>query len=194
MDGEPLSPVQVRAHVTLLVQAGADTTGTALGSTLRFLSTNPEKMTRAQQEIEAADAAGNLSTPVQYEEVRLHLPYFVACIKESIRLQPPATNLFARVTGKEGKKIEGYFIPPETEITSNAYVVQRDPSLYSPDPDSFRPERWLESTQKANEYDACSFVFGMGPRVCLGKDIAIMEMYKLLPEVRRTLKLYSHHV
>lgn len=189
MDDEPLSPVQKRAHVTLLVQAGADTTGTALGSTLRFLLTNPEKMSRARQEIEAADAAGKLSTPVRYEEVRLHLPYFVACIKESLRLEPPATNLFARVVGKEGKKIDGYFIPPGTEITSNAYVVQRDPTLYAPDPNSFRPERWLESTQKANEYDAYSFVFGMGPRVCLGKDIAFMELYKLLPEVSRTLKL-----
>ncbi|CZR58264.1 related to pisatin demethylase / cytochrome P450 monooxygenase [Phialocephala subalpina] len=185
IDGEPLSPVQKRAHVALLIQAGADTTGTALGSTLRFLSTNPEKMSRARQEIEAADIAGELSTPVQYEEVRVHLPYFVACIKESLRLEPPATNLFARVAGKEGKTIDGHFIPPGIEITSNAYVVQRDPTLYAPDPDSFRPERWLESTQKANEYDACSFVFGMGPRVCLGKDIAIMELYKLLPEIIR---------
>ena len=183
MDGQPLSPIQKRAHVTLLIQAGADTTGTGLGSTLRFLVTHPEKLRLACKEIEAADRAGKLSTPVKFEEVRVHLPYFVACIKESLRLNPPATNLFARVTGKGGKKIDGYFIPPGTEITSNAFVVQRDPEFYAPDPDSFRPERWLESTEKANELDAASFVFGMGSRVCLGKDIAIMELYKLLPEV-----------
>jgi len=190
MDGKPLSPVQKRAHVTLLIQAGADTTGTGLGSTLRFLVIHPDKLTKARQQIEAADTAGKLSTPVKYEEVRIHLPYLVACIKESLRLNPPATNLFARVTGDGGKTIDGHYIPPGTEITSNAFIVQRDQELYAPDPDSFRPERWLESTEKANELDAASFVFGVGSRVCLGKDIAIMELYKLIPEVSVT-KVWS---
>jgi cytochrome P450 len=187
MDGEPLSGLQKRAHVTLLIQAGADTTGTALGSTLRFLALDSEKKDKAIKEIQAADQAGKLSTPVKFEEVRIHLRYFVACIKESIRLEPPATNLFARVVGKQGKNIDGFAIPEGTEITSNAYVVQRDAEMYAPDPNSFRPERWLESVEKHNEMEASSFVFGMGSRVCLGKDIAIMEMYKLLPEVRSSI-------
>ncbi|PGH07083.1 hypothetical protein AJ79_06361 [Helicocarpus griseus UAMH5409] len=185
MNGEPLSPLQKRAHVTLLIQAGADTTGTALGSTLRFLVMSPEILKKAQKEIEAADAAGLLSTPVKFEEVRQHLPYFVACIKEGMRLNPPATNLFARVVGPEGKRFGEFFIPPGTEITSQSYVVQRHPKFYAPDPDAFRPERWLVSEKKANEMDAASFVFGMGPRVCIGKDIALMELYKLLPELIR---------
>lgn len=184
MDGQPLSPLQKRSHITLLIQAGADTTGTGLGSTLRFLTTHPEKKLKAEQEIQNADAKGSLSTPVRYEEVRQYLPYFVACIKESLRLEPPATNLFARVVGEGGKNILGYYIPPGTEITSNAYVVQRDTETYAPDPNEFRPERWLEDDAKALEMDAVSFVFGVGPRVCLGKDIALMELYKLLPEVR----------
>lgn len=182
MDGESLSPLEKRAHVTLLIQAGADTTGTGLGSTLRFLVTHPDKRAKALNEIQKADSAGLLSTPVKYEEVRQHLPYFVACIKEGLRLNPPATNLFARVVGPEGKKIGDHFVPPGTEITTHAYVVQRDSSFYAPDPHAFRPERWLDEN-KALEMDAASFVFGMGSRVCLGKDIAIMELYKLLPEV-----------
>ncbi|OAP61369.1 hypothetical protein AYL99_03572 [Fonsecaea erecta] len=185
MDGKPLSPVQKRAHVTLLIQAGADTTGTALGATLRFLSLNPDKMKRAWEEVDAADRAGKLSDPVQYEETREHLPFFCACIKEAIRLCPPADNLFGRVVGKSGKVIEGHFLPPGTEITSNAYVVQRDPVLYGPDPEAFRPERWLESKEKAAELELHSFVFGIGPRICLGKDVAIIELHKLLPEIIR---------
>lgn len=189
-DGQPLTDGEKVAHVTLLIQAGADTTGTGLGSTLRYLMINPEQKLRAQNEIDEADRAGKLSTPVKYEEVREHLPFFVACIKESLRLDPPATNLFARnVVGKGGKTIDGYFIPPETDITSNAYVVQRDPELYAPDPTSYRPGRWLESKEKANELEAASFVFGVGPRVCLGKDIAIMELYKLLPEIVRRFEM-----
>jgi cytochrome P450 len=181
--GEPLTADQRTAHVTLLIQAGADTTGTGLGSVLRYVITNPKVLARAQAEIDQADKAGELSNPVKYEEVREHLPYFVACIKEGLRLNPPATNLFARVVSKEGKVIDGYHVPEGMEITSNAYVVQRDPQLYEPDPLVFRPERWLEDESKTKKMDACSFVFGAGPRVCLGKDIAIMELYKLLPEV-----------
>ncbi|OCL10020.1 cytochrome P450, partial [Glonium stellatum] len=185
MDGEPLGAIQKRAHVTLLIQAGADTTGTGLGSTLRFIVANPTILKKARQEIDDADAAGKLSAPVKYEEVRQHLPYFTACIKEGLRLHPPAPNIFTRLVGKEGKTIDGHFIPPGTEITSHAYIVHRDPDVYAPDPESFRPERWLESKEKANELDGASFTFGMGPRVCLGKDIAIMELYKLLPEIVR---------
>jgi len=189
MDGESLNPTQKRAHVTLMIQAGADTTGTALGSTLRFLVMHPEVLATARKEINMAEREGRLSTPVKFEEVRGHLPYFVACIKESLRLNPPAPNLFARIVPEAGKFIDGVFVPGGAEITSNAFVVQRDPKMYDPDPDTYRPERWLESAKKANEMDAASFVFGIGPRVCLGKEIAIMELYKLLPETVRRFEI-----
>jgi cytochrome P450 len=182
-DGSPLTPVQKRSHVTLLIQAGADTTGTALGSILRFMTTTPGVFARARAEIDEADRAGHLSTPIQYEETRRHLPFFVACIKEGLRLNPPATNLFARITPKGGKVIDGHFVPEDTEITTYAYVMQRDKELYGEDADSFRPERWLESEKRTNELEAVQFSFGIGPRVCIGKDIAYMEMFKLLPEV-----------
>lgn len=182
-DGSPLSPTQKRAHVTLLIQAGADTTGTALGSIIRFLLTNPSAFARARAEVDTADKAGQLSKPVQYEETRDHLPYFVACIKEGLRLNPPATNLFARIVPKGGKIIDGFYVPEGMEVTSHALTVQLDKVLYGDDTEQYRPERWLESEQEAAKLDAAQFTFGIGPRVCLGKDIAIMELYKLLPEV-----------
>jgi cytochrome P450 len=171
--------------VTLLIQAGADTTGTALGSTLRFMLLDEKIFRRAHEEIHAADQAGHLTTPVQFEETRQRLPFFVACIKESLRLNPPATNLFARIAPAGGKVIDGHFVPAGTEITSQSYVVQRNKELYGEDAELFRPERWLESEKRSFELEAAQFTFGMGPRVCLGKDIAIMELYKLLPEVSR---------
>lgn len=182
-DGSPLTASQKRAHVTLLIQAGADTTGTAMGCILRFLVTSPSALAKAREEIEAADKANLLSTPIQFEETRQHLPYFVGCIKEGVRLQPPGTNLYARVAPKEGKVIDGDFIPGGTEITSYAYCVQRDQTLYGNDAEQFKPERWLESEKRTFELEAAQFTFGTGPRVCLGKDVAVMEMYKLLPEV-----------
>ena len=154
-----------------------------MGCILRFLVTSPSALAKAREEIEAADKANLLSTPIQFEETRQHLPYFVGCIKEGVRLQPPGTNLYARVAPKEGKVIDGDFIPGGTEITSYAYCVQRDQTLYGNDAEQFKPERWLESEKRTFELEAAQFTFGTGPRVCLGKDVAVMEMYKLLPEV-----------
>ena len=188
-DGSPLTPLQKRAHVTLLIQAGADTTGTALGSILRFLVTQPAALARARAEIERADKDNLLSTPIQYEETRQHLPFFVACIKEGLRLNPPATNLFARVAPEGGKVIDGHFVPGRTEITSHAYTVQRNKALYGEDAEEFEPERWMISEKRNFELEAAQFTFGVGPRVCLGKDIAMMELYKLLPEVSRLAAL-----
>jgi len=85
----PLTLIQVRASVNMLLQAGADPTGTSVGSTLRFLSTRPSTQARVQMEIFEADRAGYLSTPVKFEETKNHLPYLVACIKETTRLEPP---------------------------------------------------------------------------------------------------------
>ncbi|KAK8115395.1 pisatin demethylase [Apiospora kogelbergensis] len=188
--GAPLTPVEKRAHVTLLIQAGADTTATALSSTLRYLLAQDggRVLAEARAELEAADRAGQLSDPVAYEEARRHLPYLGACIKEALRLQPPATNFFGRLT-RSSKTIDGALVPPATEVTSNAYVVQRDPVLYAPDPETYRPERWLQEggggDAGAAEMEAAQFVFGVGPRVCLGREVAAMELWKLLPQVVR---------
>lgn len=176
-DGSPLTPAQKRAHVTLLIQAGADTTGTALGCILRYMVADPAIFKRAQAEIDAADKAGLLSTPIKFEEARQHLPYFVACIKEGLRLDPPATNLFARVTPKEGKVIDGIVIPGGAEITSHAYVMQRDKGMYGEDAEKFVPERWLQGEKKNFEFEAGQFTFGVGSRVCRSILVYAMLLY-----------------
>ncbi|RAH76349.1 cytochrome P450 [Aspergillus japonicus CBS 114.51] len=183
--GEPLSPAQRRAHVVLLIQAGADTTGTTMGSALRFLLLHPTAWARCRAEIDAADQQGLLSHPIQYEETRQHLPFLVACLKETMRLNPSATNLFARICPPGGKTIDGHHIPAGTEMACHAYTLQRSAEVYGSDANEFRPERWLESPQRTRELEAAQFTFSVGPRTCLGKDVATLEMWKLIPEIIR---------
>jgi cytochrome P450 len=182
-DGAPLTLEQRQAQAFLLIAAGADTTATALGATLRMLYTHPKAYAHVKSEIEAAEKAGHLSSPIQYEETRQHLPFLVACIKESLRLFPPAPQFLTRVTPPEGRTIDGYFVPGGMEVTTYSYCVQRSLTMYGSDADEFKPERWMVSEKRNFELEAAQATFGVGFRGCMGKDIAMMELHKLLPEV-----------
>ncbi|KAI5925175.1 cytochrome P450 [Camillea tinctor] len=185
-DGSPLTYTDKQAHITFLFQAGADTAGTGMGCTLRYLLTHPDALRKARLEIQEADRASKLSQPIRYDESREHLPYFTACIKESLRLAPPAPNLFPRVVPAGGRRLGASYIPAGTDVMVTPYIPQRDADFYAPDPHAYRPGRWLEGgAAREAEMDAVMFTFGMGPRVCIGRDVAYLELWKLLPEVVR---------
>ena len=109
-----------------------------------------------------------------------------------------APNIFPRLVAKGGLDLYGEFAPEGTEVTGNAWVVQRDPGIYGPDAEVFRPGRWLDSdgglggkagdraADYANKY---SLTFGYGARGCLGRDLALMELYKAPLQFLRTFRL-----
>jgi cytochrome P450 len=94
------------------------------------------------------------------------------------RLCPSAPNIFPRLAGSSGLQINGQFVPPNTEITCNPWLVHRDSNVYGSDSCEFRPERWLDDEESVKLYNKYNMAFGYGARVCLGKDIALMELYK----------------
>lgn len=59
---------------------------------------------------------GSSSVP-QYAEVVEHCPYYVACVRENMRLTPSAPNIFPRIAPKEGLDLDGRFVPGGTEVT-----------------------------------------------------------------------------
>ena len=128
--------------------------------------------------MDRACKAGLLSAIPSYDEVLQNCPYYVACLKEALRLSPSTPNIFARLAGPEGVSVEGMHIPGGTEIACNPWILGRDKTVYGPEADKFRPERWLESEEQTALFEKNSFVFGYGTRSCLGKEIALMELYK----------------
>ncbi|KAG0158664.1 hypothetical protein PDIDSM_6183 [Penicillium digitatum] len=143
-DGKPLDLEYIRAEVLLVLLAGADTTGTAFQAMVQFLLTHPEAYKRMMEEIDNAARKGLISDMPQYDEVLEHLPFYVGCVKETMRLCPSAPNIFPRYVPEPGIDLYGCFAPAGTEITCNPYLVHRDPNLYGYDAEEFKPERWLD--------------------------------------------------
>jgi cytochrome P450 len=175
--GEPLSIPNIKSEILLVLLAGADTTATTMQGLIHYCITRPDIYQRLTKEIDEAEKNGNLSAMPQYEEVSKHCPYYVACIREILRLWPPSPALFPRVVSGCGIDFNGKLAPPGTEVASTPFLIHRDKELYGPDAEEFVPERWLDPEQ-CKLYLKYSFTFGYGARVCLGKDIAQMEIYK----------------
>lgn len=118
------------------------------------------------------------------------LPYLDACIKESFRLHPAPGLPIERIVPPQGADIAGHFIKGGTIVGCNAWVVHRRPEVFGDDVETFRPERWIEGDEKKiKEMGATLLHFGMGARTCIGKNISLLEIYKVIPTVLRRFEV-----
>src|SRR6187549_3238481 len=174
--GAGMSERQVRDEVMTLLLAGHETTALTLTWALTLLDRDPEARGRL-----AAELAQVLEDRAVAPEDVPALSYANAVINETLRLYPPAY-----VTGREAirdTRIGGTPIPRRHIILVSMYATHRDPRFY-PEPDAFRPERWLDGLEKRLPRGA--FIpFGMGSRKCIGSAFAMMEATLLIATIAR---------
>ncbi|KAK2767051.1 hypothetical protein FQN54_006369 [Arachnomyces sp. PD_36] len=166
------------------VQAGSDSTAITLTAVIYHLLRNPDSMEILLTELDSA----NLPSPVSWD-VAHKLPYLDACIKEALRMNPAIGIPLERVAPAEGMEICGKYFKPGTVLGVNAWVVHNDNEVYGEDAPIWRPGRWVEASEdERKDMERTLFAFGGGSRICLGRNISYLEMYKVIPELLTRFK------
>lgn len=173
--------------------AGSETTAISLAAVFYYLLRNSRCYEKLMQELNQAVAEGRIENrktgTVTWAESQ-NLPYLDACIKEAFRMHPAAGLPLERVTPPQGIEIDGHFVPGGTIVGCNAWVIHKREEVFGANVDSYIPERWLDaSKEQLKEMNGTLFQFGAGARTCIGKNISLLEMYKLIPAFLRRFEV-----
>ncbi|KAK5001465.1 hypothetical protein LTR28_012614, partial [Elasticomyces elasticus] len=190
---EFMTDSQVLSACTSMIFAGSETTAIALSGVFSFLLRHPPVYGKLMRELDEAAQDGVIGEKsdgkVSWAESQ-RLPYLDAVVQESFRLHPALGLILERVVPPHGMDILGHQIPGGAIVGCNAWVVHRRPEVFGEDVDVFRPERWLEADkERLREMKATMFQFGAGARTCIGKNISLLEIYKLVPTFLRRFEI-----
>ncbi|KAF9778790.1 hypothetical protein IL306_003266 [Fusarium sp. DS 682] len=174
----------IMGYLLVNLLAGADTTAITIRAFFWYTLHNPSVYLKLEKEILAA----GLDNVASFSSARA-LPYLEACVREAMRMHPGVCMLLERYVPESGLKLpDGSFVPPGTAVGINPYVAGRNKGVYGTDADSYRPERWLQNegeteeeySQRMRLYNAADLTFGGGSRVCIGRHLAQLELYKIV--------------
>ncbi|KXS98944.1 hypothetical protein AC579_6731 [Pseudocercospora musae] len=180
--GEKLNwtTLDVATELWAIIWAGSDTTAISLVSIMYNLHKNPEALNTLRKEMEVAIDAGALSMPIRYNDA-VKLPYLNAVVQEAMRVCPSLGPGLPRIVPAAGARICGEYIAGGTTVIMDQLVVHMDKNIFGEDVEAFKPERWLADKQKAAKMARHDLSFGYGSRICIGKHITRIEMFKLVP-------------
>ena len=180
--GIPMTDQELRDEMMTLLFAGHETTATAIAWALYWLHWLPEVGAKVMTELAEL---GPDPDPVTISR----LPYLNAVCQETLRIYPIALFAFSRRLN-QAWTLMGYDFEPGTQFSACIYQLHQRPDLY-PNPQQFRPERFLERQFSPYEY----LPFGGGNRRCIGAAFALFEMKLVLATVlsRWQLRLARPH-
>jgi cytochrome P450 family 110 len=171
--GAPLSDRELRDELVVMLTAGHETTGTALAWAFERILSLADVEARLRREL--ADVVGE--GPLDASHLS-KLEYLDAFIKESLRIRPIMPMAGARLVQRPFE-IGGYRVPPGAIVANSMYLLHRRSDVY-PEPEAFRPERFL-GKRVIDPYEWAPF--GGGIRRCLGMPFAIFEMKTVIATV-----------
>ncbi|OCB89189.1 cytochrome P450 [Sanghuangporus baumii] len=166
IDGQVTHEDLIARTVGTIYIAGTDTTSSVLVKFIQAMVLYPETMRQGQAELDKVIGMDTLPTM----DDRPKLPYINAICKELLRYQPTAPLAIAHYT-TEDDYYNGFYIPAGTIILPNVWAMLMDPKTY-PEPDKFKPDRWLPSDGAKQPLQSNKMAFGFGRRICPGRHFA----------------------
>lgn len=186
---EVLNQKMVTATAVSIAFAGSDNTAVTITAIFYYLLKNPRCYERLMAELDDAAATGKIpSTPgdIPTWDQSQKLVYLNAVIKEAQRLYPSVGGLLERRTPPQGATIMGKWYPGGTLVGCNGWIIHKRKEIFGEDCEDFRPERWIdgdkENIRNMNKY---FFAFGAGARACIGRNISLLEIGKMVPTCLR---------
>ena len=168
--GQAMADKELQDELLTILFAGHETTATTLAWAFYQIHQCPQVREKLLQELDSLD---DCASPMELAK----LPYLNAVCQETLRMYPVLPIIFPRIT-KAPMQIAGYSLEPETVLMPSIFLVHYREELY-PEPEEFRPERFLERQFSPSEY----LPFGGGSRRCLGYALALLEMKLVLATV-----------
>ncbi|KAK0369863.1 cytochrome P450 oxidoreductase, partial [Colletotrichum costaricense] len=167
------------------VFAGSDTTGISISAIVYHLLKSPDALAKLREEIADFTSRGELSQAPSFKESQ-KMPYLQAVIKEALRVHPAVGLPLERIVPEGGATIGERFFPAGSVVGINSWVHHRNTAIFGDDAEKFNPDRWLiENEERISVMNRNWMPFGLGSRTCLGKNVSILEMSKLIPRLIR---------
>ncbi|KAK1637993.1 cytochrome P450 [Colletotrichum phormii] len=183
--GQPLGREELTAEALTQLIAGSDTTSNSSCALLYHAARTPGVLEKLQKELDEA-ISPTVDVPT-YEMIK-DLPYLAMVIDETLRYHSTSGIGLPRQIPENspGVTIRGHFFPPGTVLSVPSYTMHHSKEIWGPDADDFRPERWESLTPRQKN----AFIpFSTGPRACVGRNVAEIEMKLIVATWARRYKV-----
>nr|BAK09530.1 cytochrome P450 [Postia placenta] len=168
--GKKLPEKNIRYNLLTFLIAGHETTSSTLTFTIYHIISNPEATRKLREEVD--EALGD--RPIQLGDLN-KFPYLNACLRESMRLSPPAPMRYVNAISDTIIGGGKYAVKKDQTVIVNVATSMRDPQIWGEDADEFKPERMLDGKFEALPPNAWQ-PFGFGMRACIGRALSWQEM------------------
>ena len=183
-DGTRLSRAQVRDQVVTFVVAGHETVASSLTWAWHLLASNPDALSCLRAEVDAVRPDGD----VRFDDVA-RLTWTAAVLDETLRLYPPAWLVTRR--SLDADVLAGVRIPADSLVIISPWLVHRDAAAWN-DPERFDPSRFVgaDGSRRRDVVASSAYLpFGAGPRMCIGRDMALLEGVLVLASLAARVEL-----
>jgi cytochrome P450 len=170
-----MSQAEMEEAANLYILAGSETTATLLSGLIYHLLCNPSAYETLVGEIRSSFAVDADVTLARVSG----LPYLNAVLEEALRMYPPVPSTMPRRVPPPGELVLGEIIPGGTTVGVSHWAASRSGANFAL-PDRFVPERWLGDKRFDTDDKKAMQPFSLGPRNCIGKNLAYGEMRLIL--------------